>query len=76
MAWGDEWPDWTDAGRSVEITLKGGSTVVGVLTYEDFATDGADEYPLWKVRLIDGTAVDFVDHERWRFVAQDKPDAV
>ncbi len=73
MTWGDTWPDWQDAGKRVELTMEDGSTVVGVLTYDDFSTDGADEFPIWKVRRDDGSSVDFVDHEGWRFVTTDQP---
>lgn len=64
-----EWPDWTDAGRRVEVDLEDGRTVQGELFVADFFPDDqGDEVPMFQVRSDDGKAHEFAANKRWRFV--------
>jgi len=67
------WPDWSDAGKRVEIERDDGATVTGKLDIDDFFLDGeGDEIPVFAIIAEDGTKHSFADHERWRFVTPNK----
>lgn len=71
----NDWPDWQDAGKRIEIQTAAGP-LTGVLYHEDFDSDGQDEWPIWRVRFDDGRTEAFTEllypqgtEERtWRFV--------
>lgn len=64
----ENWPDWKDVGRKVEAEVKG-AMVCGTLEAEEIWT-GEDEVPLFTILTSDGNEVNFVDAERWRYLAE------
>ena len=68
--WNAGWPGWRDDGRTVEIELEDGTTLVGELCHDDTGRDEDGEFPLWLVDLNNGLGerVEFTVAERWRFV--------
>ena len=65
----DNWPDWGDAGRRVEIVRKDGSRVQGELFVDDWFDDGeGDEVSIFMVRDDSGVAHNFCDMEEWRIL--------
>lgn len=67
----DDFPDWGDSGRQVEILLKDGSIVAGDLEASDVWFDGENEVPIFSVRH-NGQSIPFVGHEKWRFTSPRK----
>lgn len=46
----DEWPDWRDDGKRVEVEPDDGTTVAGKLEIDDFLVDGdGEEIPIFMV---------------------------
>lgn len=66
-----EWPDWSDTGRRMEIITEEGPTVVGELIADDVGFDGEDEYPVLMVVEANGTKHSFSQALKWRFVAEE-----
>lgn len=65
--WGENWPDWRDAGRRVEMRLEDGSIVCGILRVDDM-TPGPDEAPIFVIEDSEGVKHSFVEHKQWRYV--------
>lgn len=64
----NNWPDWSDAGKRVEL-LFGGESLLGELYVEDWFPDGeGDEIPIWYVEDDLGIPYSFCAADRWRFV--------
>ena len=61
------WPDWKDDRKRVEIIVDG-EVFIGELRADDFGFDGEDEFPIWTIRMDDGTERTFADNDSWRFV--------
>jgi hypothetical protein len=70
--WDSGWPVWRDDGRMVEVDLGQHRRAQGKLYFEDTGRDDDGEYPIWMLRLADGSLMSFVDHERWRFLTATK----
>jgi hypothetical protein len=69
----DDWPDWRDSGRAVEIQDEHGNTLVGKLIADDFISggeNGSDEIPIFRVITADGKSHSFAGARRWRFCTQ------
>lgn len=65
--WGENWPDWQDAGKRVELVMRDGSSIKGRLEVEDEFFTGDDEVPIFAVHTDDGVQAPFLEHEKWRF---------
>lgn len=65
--WREDVPDWQDSSRRVVVQL-GGVQLEGVLWCADVGFTGEDEFPIWECIADDGTKLDFVGADRWRFV--------
>lgn len=66
-----EWPDWSDDGRRVAVTLPTGQLATGKLAATDYIElEDGDEAPIWVVRL-DHQGIDeisLVDVKDWRYI--------
>jgi hypothetical protein len=68
--WSAPWPQWKDSGRRIAIRLKDGQEFEGELYLEDMVTDGeGEDYPVWDIRMDDGTQRTFADNKEWRFLS-------
>ena len=63
----NDWPDWCDAGKMVEITVDGIITK-GKLEINDQRFDGTDEYPIFSVLDDNGTGHSFASNDDWKFL--------
>ena len=61
------WPEWRDDGRGVEIWV-GSEKFTGTLHCDDVGFDGEDEFPIWVIRMDDGTERTFADNDSWCFL--------
>ncbi|ASY62513.1 hypothetical protein SJ05684_c10560 [Sinorhizobium sojae CCBAU 05684] len=59
----DDWPDWQDVGKRVEVELEDGRTVTGLLNAD---TAGSDN-PIFEIETADG-AFPFGYPVRWRVI--------
>jgi len=62
-----DWPDWTDAGKRVEVKLESGVTVRGELIVDDFIPSDSGEVPLFIVLGDDDTKHGFSANDGWMF---------
>ena len=73
----DPYPGFRDTGETVELLDEAGAVVaVGVLLYDDWDNDGeGDEWPVWLVRLPDGSVQSVFDWSgfRWPMAEEDQP---
>jgi hypothetical protein len=70
MEWAtsEEWPDFEDEGKRVEIERHDGATVGGLLEGLELYPPDVDMPPMFLVVSDDGTQYPFEVHRRWRFV--------
>lgn len=59
----DDYPDWPDVGKRVEVELEDGLIVVG-----DLGADDWYDVPIFEVVTDDGATYSFAANRRWRFV--------
>ena len=64
----DNFPDWKDGGRCVEVRTEEGRIVSGRLRAE-VEFNGEDEYPVWSVVCADKSTHSLVDFKTMRYVS-------
>jgi hypothetical protein len=63
----NNWPDWQDAGKSIQVIMVSGECIDGVLRVDDvFFAD--DEIPIFVIEQDDGVSVSFCDVSQYRFI--------
>lgn len=63
----NDWPDWCDAGKMVEINVDGILTQ-GKLEIDDFGIMDGDEYPIFTVLDDNGIEHSFASQDDWHYL--------
>ena len=66
----DGFPDWKDAGLTVDLRMADGSVVTGRLEVDDFTATDDDEVPHFVVVTAAGRRVPFVEGGQWRIASE------
>lgn len=61
----DNYPDWKDTGKLVEVELENGATVSGTLDADDWY-----DVPIFEIVTNDGARHSFTANKRWRFIEE------